>query len=778
MSEKNIQAECLKIGNLQPTFSLKIMDGKAIPFQNNLPYPSFEPQMRPVLSLAGTWRKKRFNADHDWTMSARDNSWVKETERESNGIPLLSYDDRNWDTHSIPLPENHLTGKEEVNGAETYENGVWYRRKFEVPLDWEGKIVFLKALAVSYIGDFWINGEYVGYHEGGYTPFSFDVTNFLRSGENVIVVRVDNPPWTSRVDIVPAQDNDFFNYTGIIHDLYLEATEGVYVARADIVSKNMNGDIEITAVLDNRSSIEKTVQLKATIYDTDYQTDNWLTEPSAFSIKKQKVEVCGLDDQTINLLPRETRVVSYHVKINNPKIWSIREPNLYVLGLDLVTQEATIDTFHTQFGIRNLKTDEAKIYLNGKPIFLAGVARHEEWRDFGRSATWDRIKSDFLKISSLSVNMVRTAHYPNHVYTFIMLDRLGLTSMSEIPLWQFDTVHYEAQEKRKISYQMWREMVFSRFNSPSIILWSTQNESTDVILRKKYNEQLVNELRSSYNDGRLITQSSAADQPGYWDESMEPLDVMGWTMYFGIFHGSTPYEGTRNFIEKAHEKWPDKPIINTEYGIWSNADDSFLNKQVEIYRDVQLALLEKATVLPQGIVNPNGYLAGMNYWTAFDWFVNHNKFYQTMGMLRMDRTTEKLLYYEFVKDHQRLMHKTNGIGVTDQLPTQRNLAFDSSSVSEGYVSLNLKQSADLSIYNYLIISLFDSTTSDGVNVKIISTNGNSVCYDTYKIEAGKAFDVYVPLWKLEQSIISETISVVIQYDLGRDLEIGAITCRE
>src|SRR5699024_9226373 len=109
------------------------------------------------------------------------------------------------------------------------------------------------------------------------------------------------------------------------------------------------------------------------------------------------------------------------------------------------------------------------ICLNEEPIFLAGVARHEEWPGYGRTASWERIKSDFLQIRELYVNMVRTGHYPNHIYTFIMLDRLGLTAMSEIPLWQFETHHYQIQEKRKISYQMWREMVFSNFNRPSII---------------------------------------------------------------------------------------------------------------------------------------------------------------------------------------------------------------------------------------------------------------------------------------------------------------------
>lgn len=760
-------------GTLRSTFQLKTIDETVIPYQNGIPYPTFEPQPRLVLPLAGTWKKKRFEANHDWTMSERNEEWILKTEEEF-GFTSNGYDDQLWENHTIPLPENNLTGKEEAGGAETYENGVWYRRQFTIDEQWEDKVVTLKSLAVSYVGDFWINGTYVGYHEGGYTPFAFDITPHIVAGNNTIAVRLDNPPWTTRIDTIPAVDNDFFNYTGIIHDIFLEATTGVHVVRTDIVPKNTSGDIDVTVVLENRSNQSKTVSVTGNVFDTDYQSSNWLSEPSAKSICNQQVETNGILEAQIELASYEVRVVRFHVSISNPKLWSIRQPNLYVLEMLLSDEETELDSFYTQFGIRTITTDQAKICLNEESIFLAGVARHEDWPDYGRTASWDRIKSDFLKIADLSVNMVRTAHYPNHVYTFIMLDRLGLTAMSEIPLWQFETHHYEVQEQRGISYQMWREMVFSNYNRPSIIMWSTQNESKDVKLRKHYNEKLVSEVKGSYPDGRLITQSAAADQPGFHDESMEPLDVAGWTMYFGIFHGSTPYEGTRDFIEKAHQKWPDKPIINTEYGIWSNADNSFLEKQVEIYQDVQLALIEKATVSPQGHNNEDGYVAAIDYWTAFDWYVNHNRFYQTMGMIRMDRESKKPLYHEFVQDHQRLMGETNGIGKlaapeAEELKTTVH-------IRDGFVEYSLLEKQDISEFNYLTIKVHDSDSEDGVVVHLVDSAGNKASYETYRIQADKEFDIYIPLWKLNQTVLSDVTKVQIGFDVGRRLKILELTC--
>ncbi|AJS60009.1 hypothetical protein UB51_17755 [Paenibacillus sp. IHBB 10380] len=117
------------------------------------------------------------------------------------------------------------------------------------------------------------------------------------------------------------------------------------------------------------------------------------------------------------------------------------------------------------------------------------------------------------------------------MYTYLLTDRLGIATMSEVPIWQFDTKHFEIQAEKHLSDQMWREMIFSQYNRPSVLMWSTQNESKDVELRKEYNARVAQDLHDHYDDGRLTTQSAAADQPGANDASMEPLDVAGWTMY-------------------------------------------------------------------------------------------------------------------------------------------------------------------------------------------------------------------------------------------------------
>ncbi|MDQ6421565.1 glycoside hydrolase family 2 TIM barrel-domain containing protein [Paenibacillus sp. LHD-117] len=639
-------------GFLRPTMELRELSGGWIPVQNGMPVPSFEPQRRLTMPLGGEWRKERFDSGNERSMAPRSREWVTLVEAESGGRTGESYEDSAWAATILPRPENTMTDEESPSGAEHYENGVWYRRAFELGKEWNGKAVTLKSLGINYVCDIWINGKWAGYHEGGFTPFALDVTPLVKEGANTIVIRVDNPPWGSRIDTIPAiKDTDFFNYTGVIQDLYLEAAPYAYLARLDVVPLDEQGTIRVKAVVENRSDQAAAVTLTGSLFEAVDDLRQRLASPYADTIIASQAESDGWEEREVALKAREIAAISWDVRIRNPNLWDMEHPNLYVAELKLASGGKEEDGLTTQFGIRTLKTEGSQILLNGNPVFLRGIARHEEWPLFGRTAEWKRIADDLLQIRGLYASMVRTAHYPNHVYTYLLTDRIGLAAMSEIPLWQFETIHYETQEKKRLSDQMWREMIFSQYNRPSVLMWSTQNESKDVLLRKAYNERLVRDSRERYDDGRLITQSAAADQPGAHDESMEPLDVASWTMYFGIFHGGEAYEGTKRFLEETHLRWPDKPILNTEYGYWSREDNSEADTQVRMYEETLRALLEKSAVDSGGRARPDGFLAGIDYWPMYNWYVNHGQWVQTMGLYHMDRETEKPVKLKLERDY-------------------------------------------------------------------------------------------------------------------------------
>lgn len=206
-----------QIASLEATISLKQVDGVTIPFQNGFPLPTFEKQNRFTINLGGNWKKQRFDANDNITLAKRDAVGYQNLINEAANRHQPNYDDSQWQEKLIPSVENQMNLFPQV--PEYFQNGVWYRKNFTVDSALAGKFVKLIFYAVNYVADVWLNGNYVGYHEGGYTSFAFDVSNYINfGGNNVLVVRVDNPEWGSRNDIVPYTQCDWFNYTGIIHN--------------------------------------------------------------------------------------------------------------------------------------------------------------------------------------------------------------------------------------------------------------------------------------------------------------------------------------------------------------------------------------------------------------------------------------------------------------------------------------------------------------------------------------------------------------------------------
>ena len=636
-----------QVASLEATMSLKQVDGIRIPFQNGFAVPSFEKQDRQIINLKGEWKKQRFAADDNITLKKRDAAGYQSLITEAAGRESSSYDDSGWPVKDLPAVENTMNQYPAV--PEYYEDGVWYRKNFTVDSAADGKFLKLMFYAVNYVADVWLNDVYLGYHEGGYTPFAFDVSTAINyGGNNVLVVRVDNPAWGSRNDIVPYTRCDWFNYTGIIHDVYLEVSEPISVIRTNIVPQNVNGDIQTTVVLYNTSGSDQSVDVTVGVFNADINSGNINSEFTSTLIGSS-ASLSGVNQNSFTIKNDSAKVWRTNLTVNNPNLWSPKNPNLYVLKVTIKQGSNIIDEYYTQFGIRTVHTDVDKVYLNNNPVFFTGVARHEDHPVFGRSMPIDSIYSDMLKVKDVNATMLRTAHYPNHLYTYQLADRLGITIVEEIPVWWFDTAlaWIIQNNARKIHEQMFREMVFKDYNRPSVLLWSTANECLDVDNRKNFITRVNQDLNFNYPDGRLITQSAAADRPGPDDPSQAACDVAGWTMYFGIFHGGTYYEGTRYFLGFANLAYPEKPILDTEFGYWSGELNSLAGQQaqVTVFNETFDAFTFRASVIrPDGTYRDGGYLMGVTWWCIFDWYSHqHANGFQSMGLYRMNRDTLKLV---------------------------------------------------------------------------------------------------------------------------------------
>src|SRR2546423_11008726 len=173
-----------------------------------MPVPSFAFEPRRRLDLTGRWRVQAMNMDDDLSLSARSNG-LKRIVAEAGGREQSSYDDTSWPTVDVPGSSNPPPSPS--------GDGAWYRKDFDVPPEWQNQTISLKFGAVNYVADVWLNGHYLGYHEGGSTPFAFDATDVIVPGDvNAIAVRVDNPPWGTRQDIVPWGLTDWWNYGGAL----------------------------------------------------------------------------------------------------------------------------------------------------------------------------------------------------------------------------------------------------------------------------------------------------------------------------------------------------------------------------------------------------------------------------------------------------------------------------------------------------------------------------------------------------------------------------------
>lgn len=353
------------------------------------------------------------------------------------------FDDSEFLTVNIPhtnkeIPLNNFDEK-------LYQFVSAYRKHFDFNKDaYQGKRVLIHFEGVANYAEVYLNGEYLGDHKCGYTAFTFDITDTLVQGENVLSLMVDS---TEREDIPPFGNVvDYLCYGGVYREVWLEIVEDVYISDAFIRTKNIllqNKYIDVDVTLNNPA--EGT--LVAELIDGEEV------------IKKQS---CAFNGTVLNFKWRTPGVT----------LWSLENPKLYTLRLSFGD-----DVKEYRFGFRKCEFKKDGFYLNGMHIKIRGLNRHQAYPYVGYAmpASAQKADADFLK-NELGVNLVRTSHYPNSVHFLDRCDEIGLLVFTEIPSWQFT------------GEGVWREnflknvndMVIRDRNHPSVILWGVRvNEGPD-----------------------------------------------------------------------------------------------------------------------------------------------------------------------------------------------------------------------------------------------------------------------------------------------------------
>ncbi len=461
-----------------------------------------------------------------------------------------------------------------------YQGLMWYQRRFDAPALKPGQRAFLRFEAANYAAKVFLNGKPVGEHEGGFTPFSMEVTDTLRASNNQLTVGVDS---TARDDGVPPPVTDWENYGGITRPMRLVITPGTFIDEA-WVRLAKDGRIIATVKLDGAQAANQEVHAR--------------------------VAELGLD-----LAGRTDAQGLLNVSAPAPKRlarWSPENPKLY----DVVVQTGE-DRMSDRVGFRTIETKGSEILLNGKPIFLRGISIHEE--ELGdnpaRTITEASARALLSEVKDgLHGNFVRLAHYPHSEVTTRLADEMGLLVWSEIPVYWL--VDFANPRTLSLARGMLADNIRRDRNRASIILWSVANETPITDARNAFLYQLVDEVRA-LDDTRLVTAALLTDRKtvdgrplmGLNDPLADKLDVLAANTYNG-WYSDDALDALPDMAWKA----TDKPMVFSEFGADALAGFSDPVLMRKFSEDYQKRYYEKTLAMARKIPT----LRGMSPWILKD----------------------------------------------------------------------------------------------------------------------------------------------------------------
>ena len=411
------------------------------------------------LSLNGQWS---FNwvCDADqrpldfWRTDYNDSGWDKISvpgiwEMEGYGEPVylnVGYAWRTWfknDPPHVPVKQNHVGS---------------YRREINIPLDWKDKRIVAHFGSVTSNMYLWVNGKYVGYSEDSKMEAEFDLTQYLKPGKNLIAFQVFR--WC---DGTYLEDQDYFRLTGVARDCWLYAR-------------------------DKRYRVED-VRITPSLYD-DYKggkLDIAMTFPKQAKGATVSVVLTSPTGEQIAALSEKIQREAMDIVIDAGKValWSAETPVLYGVRVDVLAPSGKlVETIPFRTGFREVKVEGGQMLVNGKPILIKGVNRHDIDPDHGYYVSRERMLQDIRIMKENNINALRTSHYPNDPYIYELCDEHGIYVVGEANVESHGMGNYDESLAKWPIYELahlQRNMrnVQRNWNYPSVILWSMGNEAGD-----------------------------------------------------------------------------------------------------------------------------------------------------------------------------------------------------------------------------------------------------------------------------------------------------------
>ena len=437
-----------------------------------------------------------FSLNSEWKFN-----WVGNPSERPTNFFETNFDDSTWT--NIPVPSNwemkgygtpiylgsgypfkidppRVTGKPATNWtAFAQRNPVGsYRRTFDLPKNWADRRVFIHFDGVDSAFYLWVNGVSVGFSKDSRTPAEFDITDLLKSGANLLAVEVYR--WS---DGSYQEDQDKWRMSGIFRPVYLYSSANTrirdFTVRTVLDSNYCDATLQIEPKLWAKKPSLKGMTIRAQLFDADKKPvfTNELSH-GAEDILNPKFSAKILDDR----MPQrgEPKFGWLEGQVENPAKWTAETPNLYTLVLTLNDKKGkVVEAYRCPVGFREIEIRDGRFLINGQPIRLRGVNRHEIDPDTGFAMTDERMVQDITLMKQANINAVRTSHYPNDPRWYELCDRYGLYVLDEANICTHGTRGMLANDPHWTGAFLDRaqRMAERDKNHPSVIIWSMANES-------------------------------------------------------------------------------------------------------------------------------------------------------------------------------------------------------------------------------------------------------------------------------------------------------------
>ena len=550
----------------------------------------------------------KLNFNHDWKFSK-----INTTTNSDEALTKADFNDVSWEKVSLP----HTANIEPLVVNDQWQGICWYRKQFEVPAQYNDKKVIIELEGAMNHAQVWINGKLAADHLGGYMPVVIDATSFVKVGQNnTIAVKLDN---TDNVvsGPKPLKILDFNMYGGLYRGTSITYKEKVYISHPLLANKIAGGGIFIT--FPEVSTAVSTVAIKTDLVNETNTSQNIECVQTVFYKGKKVAENKSVSNAVASNKSVETNAL---IRINNAKLWSPAEPNLYQLETKVLVNGQLKDVETTTFGIRSIEFKDNLLYVNGEKTFLRGVNRHQEYPFVGYALSDNAQYRDAKKIKDAGFNCIRLSHYPQSPAFLAACDELGIFVVDAILGWQY---YADTDAFRNFCYTAATDLIRRDRNHPSVVSWEVSLNETKMPIF--FMKELDRRVHEEYPGSQAF---SCGWMP-------EVYDIYFQSRQHRILHGD--------------ENHTNKPYFVSEYGDWEyyssngglNQDKMPKGMRLEkssrhLRAEGEKALLQQAYNLQESHNdNLEKGVMGDGYWVMYDYNRGYHDEIESSGIMDIFR---------------------------------------------------------------------------------------------------------------------------------------------